>query len=259
MTNAKWMAFANWKVAIFYVVNGAALELQFARKSYVYVITLLFWAPESTEISRGVCSRVNIDNFFFFFWIVALEYWCLGVFLLSGVFGKLIQAGSVRRKLAEKKRLVIRYTIIHLCQIISSCAQKNDMNSSTRVIVPGTHRSAMCMLLRSEHLLQLIVNLSFVIVCFIVICQNCTPSKILSSNIISCNFIYNANGIFKSWEFYHSRPSAGNKKSVHIISFLDGRTWRTCAGHTMICYKAFSPTSFNFFSSTIEEFIYKTW
>ena len=61
------MAFANWKVGIFYVVNGAALELQFARKSYVSVIALRFWAPESTENSRGVCSHVNIDDLRLFF------------------------------------------------------------------------------------------------------------------------------------------------------------------------------------------------
>ena len=55
------------KVAIFYVVNGAALEVQFARKSYVSVITLRFWAPESTEIWRGVWSHVNIDDLRLFF------------------------------------------------------------------------------------------------------------------------------------------------------------------------------------------------
>ena len=61
------MAFANWKVAIFYVLNGAALEQQFARKSYVSVTALRFWAPESAEILTGVCSRVNIDNLRLFF------------------------------------------------------------------------------------------------------------------------------------------------------------------------------------------------
>ena len=38
--------------------------------------------------------------------------------------------------------------------------------------------------------------------------QNFIPSKILYSNIISCSFIYNANGIFKLWAFYRSRPFA---------------------------------------------------
>ena len=36
--------------------------------------------------------------------------------------------------------------------------------------------------------------------------------------------LYNANGIFKSWLFYCSRPFAGNKQSVHIISFPVGHT-----------------------------------
>ena len=131
IANAKWMPFGNWKVAIFYVVNGAALELQFARKSYVSVITLRFWAPESTEIWRGVCSRININDLrFFFLRIVALEYWCLGVSLLSGVFDKLIRAVSVRRQLAQKKRPVIRYTIIHVAYNV-----RLVQNVSTLIII----------------------------------------------------------------------------------------------------------------------------
>ena len=72
--------------------------------------------------------------------------------------------------------------------------------------------------------------LSFV--CFI--CQSFIPSKILSSNIISCN-VYYTNRIFKSWEFYHSCPSAGNNQSVHIDSFA-ARHMRShpSAGHTTV-------------------------
>ena len=46
-------------------------------------------------------------------------------------------------------------------------------------------------------------------------------------NNISCNFIYNANGIFfNPQEFYFSCLSAGNKFSVHNLSvFLPG-TWQ---------------------------------
>ena len=106
IANAKWMALANWKVAIFYVVNGAALELQFACKSYVSVITLRF---KYWNFERGVFTR-QYWWFPFVFRIVALKYWCLGVSLLSGVLGKLIRVVSVRRQLAEKKRPVIRYT-----------------------------------------------------------------------------------------------------------------------------------------------------
>ena len=52
--------------------------------------------------------------------------------------------------------------------------------------------------------------------------RNFIPSKILSSNNISCNFIFNANWIFKSLTFYRSHPSAGNKQSIHIVSFPAG-------------------------------------
>ena len=58
------------------------------------------------------------------------------------------------------------------------------------------------------------------------------PSKILSSNIISYNFIYNVNGIFESLDFNCSRPSAGTKQSVHIVSFPARHTHaRPSAGH----------------------------
>ena len=30
--------------------------------------------------------------------------------------------------------------------------------------------------------------------------------------------------MFESWEFYRSRPSAGNKQIFHIVSFSAGRT-----------------------------------
>ena len=43
-------------------------------------------------------------------------------------------------------------------------------------------------------------------------------SKILSSNIISCKFIYNANEIFKLWEFYRCREQT--KCSHHQFSCL---------------------------------------
>ena len=47
---SEWRLQTEKLSTIFYVVNGAALELQFARKSYVSIITLQFWAPERTEI-----------------------------------------------------------------------------------------------------------------------------------------------------------------------------------------------------------------
>ena len=86
--------------------------------------------------------------------------------------------------------------------------------------------------LKSGHLLQLIANLLFV--CFI--CRNFIPSQIMSLNIISWNFIYNTQGIFKSWQFYCSHPFGGNKQSVHIVSFPAGRVRsRRSSGHLTDC------------------------
>ena len=80
--------------------------------------------------------------------------------------------------------------------------QEADMN--THVFLLGTHPSARRMHLKYWHLFQPIANSSFV--CVTCICQNCIPSKIFSSNILSCDFIYNSNRIFKSWEFYALLP-----------------------------------------------------
>ena len=114
---------------------------------------------------------------------------------------------------------------------ILSGAPQNDVNA--RVVLRGTHHSARRMCLKSWHLLQPIANLSFV--CFI--CQNCLPRKILSSNIISCNFIYNVNGILKSWEFHRLHPSVGKKQSIHIVSFPARCTRsRPSAGHTTLSW-----------------------
>ena len=105
-----------------------------------------------------------------------------------------------------------------------------------RAVLQGNYHSARGMCLKSWHLqvqVQPIANLSFV--CFI--CRNFNPSKILSSNISSCNFIYNANGVYKLWEFYCSLPFAGNKPSMHNVSFFfPARCARSCrsAGHTVI-------------------------
>ena len=55
------------KLLSFTWLTVTALELQFARKSYVSVIALRFWVPENTENSRGVCSHVNIDDLRLFF------------------------------------------------------------------------------------------------------------------------------------------------------------------------------------------------
>ena len=85
---------------------------------------------------------------------------------------------------------------------------------NTANVLPGIHSSARCMHLKSWHLLHPIANLSFA--CSI--CWNFIPTETLSSNSIFCNFIYNANGISKTWEFYRLRPFAGNKQCVFIVS-----------------------------------------
>ena len=107
-------------------------------------------------------------------------------------------------------------------------ARHNDGNAC--VLFLRTHRSARRMRLKSWHLHQPIANLSFV--CFI--CRTFIPMKILASNIISCNSIYDANGMFKSWGFYRSHPSASNKQSVHIVRFPGCRCSCPSVGHTAI-------------------------
>ena len=75
-----------------------------------------FERPKVLKFGEGCVHTSILTNFEFVYRIVALEYWCLGVFLSNGVFDKLIQAVSVWRRLAQKKCaviMVIRYTIIH--------------------------------------------------------------------------------------------------------------------------------------------------
>ena len=79
------MAFANWKVAIFYVVNGAALELQFARKSCVHNYVAILSAWKYWNFERGKFTH-QYWWYAFVFRIAALEYWCLGVSLLNRIF-----------------------------------------------------------------------------------------------------------------------------------------------------------------------------
>ena len=97
-------------------------------------------------------------------------------------------------------------------------ARQNDVNA--QVVLPGTHRSAMRMRLKSWHLLQPITNLSFV--CFNQ--WNLIPCKILSSNIISCSYIHPMlMGCSNCCSFKVHVLTARNKQSVHIVSFPAGR------------------------------------
>ena len=86
---------------------------------------------------------------------------------------------------------------------------------------------------QSGHLLQLITNSSFVWF----IGQNFIASQILSSKIISWNFICNAKGIFKSWECYRSQPFAGNKHARSHCQFsCQARTFTSfCRAHNKLC------------------------
>ena len=79
----------------------------------------------------------------------------------------------------------------------------------------------------------------------------------LSSNI-SCNFIYNVEGIFKLWKFFCSRPFAGNTQSVHNVSFPAGHACSLCSsghacslcssGHPMIRCRS---TPYNDFDTSV--------
>ena len=114
------MAFANWKVAIFYET-----VLRLSCSLHVNPITPMmtcvriklccdFQRPKILKFREG-CVHTSIIywRFAFVFRIVALEYWCLGVSLLSGVLGKLIRAVSIRRQLAEIRKEVSSNTLHH--------------------------------------------------------------------------------------------------------------------------------------------------
>ena len=97
---------------------------------------------------------------------------------------------------------------------------------NTCIVLPGTPL-LQGLWLKSWHLLQPIINL------YVLSVKTSHQARFCLLNIISCNFIYNNDGIFKLWEFYHSHPSTGNKQSVHIVSF-PARHTRSCpsTGHT---------------------------
>ena len=96
----------------------------------------------------------------------------------------------------------------------SSGAQKNDVNA--HIVLPRTHCSARCMHLNSWHLLQAIPNVSY---CMFHLSKLYVYQARLCLQISYPAILFTANGIFKLWEFYHSRLFAGKKESVHIPSF----------------------------------------
>ena len=88
---------------------NCSLHANLCVRNYVAILS----AQKYWKFERGVFTR-QYWWFAFVFQIVALKYLCLGVFLSIGVFDKLIRAVSVKWQLAEKKRPVIRYTIIYI-------------------------------------------------------------------------------------------------------------------------------------------------
>ena len=95
---------------------------------------------------------------------------------------------------------------------ISTGTQQNDINACVvcqeLIILPGAWVWS----------LDTLFNLSPI---YNFIYQNLIPRKVMSSNIISCNFIYNFAGILKSWEFYRLCPSAGKSKVFTLLVLLD--------------------------------------
>ena len=112
IANAKWMAFANWKVAIFYVVNGAALEQQFARKSYVSVLNCvaILSARKCWNFDRARVCSVHASIFTI---CVCFSNCCFGI-LMSRSFSFnqsiwQVNPGSLCQKIACLKRSVWYY------------------------------------------------------------------------------------------------------------------------------------------------------
>ena len=135
----------------------------------------------------------------------------------------LILASKVKHKRTLRHYTVTQYTSnghlrINTFPNISSGARKKDvslLHASFCRKLSFCQAHAFEVLTPTSTYRQFIIDVYF-------ICQNVIPSKILSSNIIFCIFMSNANGIFKLWEFYHSHPFAGNKQSIYIVCFPAG-------------------------------------
>ena len=122
-----------------------------------------------------------------------------------------------------------------------SCARQNDVNATRRSAGNSSFLPGSCVSVWTPTSNQLIANSSFVWF----IRRNYIASQILSSKIISWNFICNAKGIFKSWECYCSRPFAGNKHARSHCQFsCQARTFTSfCRAHDVcfhLCNMCFS-------------------
>ena len=110
---------------------------------------------------------------------------------------------EVERVLEDKKKQVCELFIYRWKRLKTSIllgAQQNNVKHCVCHMRRIAGNASFCQVHAFEVLAppQLIAKFH-IIVCYI--CWNFIPSKILSSNIISCHFIYNANGIFKLLEF----------------------------------------------------------
>ena len=105
---------------------------------------------------------------------------------------------------------------------ISSGARKNDVNA--RIVF--ARNSSFC----QAHAFEVLT-----IYHLYVLLSKFHTKQDFVFKYVSCNFIYNSNGIFKLWEFDLSHPFAGNKQSAYIVNFPAERTrWQHSAGPTMI-------------------------
>ena len=92
------MAFPNFKVAISYVVNAAALELQSACKIICSQRHYNFERRKSAEILRGVISsNVNVGDLRLFFKLLLLNI-NISEFLFPSKFGQSVSEGSLPEK-----------------------------------------------------------------------------------------------------------------------------------------------------------------
>ena len=96
----------------------ALFQCVLCRPELCYVLKIRYWTPENTENFRGECSDTSILMI-----CVCFSNCCFGI-LMSRSFSfkrsieKLIRAVSVWRQLAQKKRPIIRYTIILFITIL---------------------------------------------------------------------------------------------------------------------------------------------
>ena len=103
------VALLNLKVVIFYMLNIAALELQFAHRIpclQIYILIMIL--STAKEILRGVCSYINISDLRYFFllllWNIDVYEFLFQVEYFPSKFGQSVSEDC--RLLGEKRCLV---------------------------------------------------------------------------------------------------------------------------------------------------------